>query len=108
MAEKEERKYIVIKMADLDKISKQMRQNNWDVHLENILEAIRILRDNDGRPTDNKYIICNQDEPYAEKVWQTILEGEDAKPMSMKKLEEAGKFLTKDKELPWPAGRGTH
>ena len=27
----------------------------------------------------NEYIVCNQDEPYAEKVWQAILSGEDAK-----------------------------
>ena len=27
----------------------------------------------------NKYIVCNQDEPYAELVWQTILQGERIK-----------------------------
>lgn len=28
---------------------------------------------------DNRYIVCNQDEPYAEKVWQMILDGEREK-----------------------------
>jgi len=27
----------------------------------------------------NNYYVCNQDEPYAEKVLNTILDGEDAK-----------------------------
>jgi hypothetical protein len=25
------------------------------------------------------YIVCNQDEPYADAVWKTILDGEDRK-----------------------------
>ena len=44
-----------------------------------LLKRIRENRKIDGRPTDNRYIVCNQDEPYAEEVWQTILKGEDAK-----------------------------
>jgi len=36
--------------------------------------------------TNKKYIACNQDEPYAEKVWQTILKGE-----MMKELKELNK-----------------
>ena len=28
---------------------------------------------------DNKYYVCNQDEPYAEKVLETILSGEKEK-----------------------------
>lgn len=27
----------------------------------------------------NRYIVCNQDEPYAQKVWEAILEGEKEK-----------------------------
>lgn len=34
-----------------------------------------------GRPLDQRYIVCNQDEPYAEEVARIILEGE------MKKAE---------------------
>lgn len=36
----------------------------------------------------NKYIVCNQDEPYAELVWQTILLGEDAKDNDTKERVE--------------------
>jgi len=32
-----------------------------------------------GKEPVNKYIIINQDEPYAEKVWKIVLEGEDEK-----------------------------
>lgn len=28
---------------------------------------------------EHEYIVCNQDEPYAEMVWQMILDGERAK-----------------------------
>jgi len=28
---------------------------------------------------DNKYMVCNMDEPYAEKIKQIILDGEDEK-----------------------------
>jgi hypothetical protein len=28
---------------------------------------------------DNQYYVCNKDEPYAEKILATILEGEDEK-----------------------------
>ena len=32
-----------------------------------------------GKKMNQKYYVCNQDEPYAKKVIDTILEGEDAK-----------------------------
>ena len=119
MAEKEEMKYLVIKIADLNEYLEQYlssgifnelqgRGKEINDALQELQNGIREMRKSQGRPIDNEYIVCNQDEPYSEKVWQIILEGEDAKPISAKKLEEAGKFLTKDKELPWPAGRGTH
>ena len=90
MAEKEKRKYLVIKMADVDQVA-EGRGLLFDpftqMTVEQLLEAIRSEREVDGRPTDNKYIICNQDEPYAEKVWQTILEGEDAKASQSGKVD---------------------
>jgi len=33
---------------------------------------------------ENKYYVCNQDEPYAEKVLQTIKEGEEQKQRKKK------------------------
>lgn len=31
----------------------------------------------EGKNPYPSYILCNQDEPYADKVWQVILDGED-------------------------------
>ena len=47
--------------------------------LNNITRAYTELRKAKGKKPYNKYIICNQDEPYAEEVWQTILKGEKKK-----------------------------
>ena len=47
--------------------------------LDNIGTAYAQYRQSTGRKPYNKYIICNQDEPYAEEVWKVILAGEDAK-----------------------------
>jgi transcription elongation factor Elf1 len=63
---------------------------NKDIHrlcqsdievLDYLVNKIDELRKSDGKPplSKNKYIICNQDEPYAEEVWQIILEGERKK-----------------------------
>ena len=38
----------------------------------------------------NEYIICNKDEPYADKVLQTILQGE-AKKEDANKIQKRGK-----------------
>lgn len=38
-----------------------------------------VKRYNDFVPKPNKYIVCNQDEPYAEEVWNAILQGETRK-----------------------------
>ena len=46
--------------------------------LTTLLKAADEERKRRGFP-DNRYIVCNQDEPYAEKIWQMILDGERAK-----------------------------
>ena len=45
--------------------------------LNTILLKIKIATGKDL--SNHKYIVCNKDEPYADKVLQTILEGEDLK-----------------------------
>ncbi len=50
----------------------------------------------------NKYICCNQDEPYAEKVWEVILAGE-AEKQEKKRHDKTVKGLQKMGE---PTGRG--
>lgn len=64
MAEKEI-KYVVIKLSHL--------RTRLTVEEQDILCTLLKKLSN-----SNNYIVCNQDEPYADKVWQTILEGEDA------------------------------
>lgn len=32
-----------------------------------------------NKKPQNKYIVCNQDEPYSEEVWKIILDGETKK-----------------------------
>lgn len=47
--------------------------------LSNISKAYAQYRKSIGKKPYNEYIICNQDEPYAEEVWQIILKGEEKK-----------------------------
>lgn len=75
-----ENKYLVIKLDDLenyfsqftkgvfttDKETKHMSTLTW----QEVLDEVK---------NNNKYIVCNQDEPYADLIRQIILLGEDAK-----------------------------
>ena len=75
MASKEEDKYIVIKREDIS-----LHLTGFQAMLlEDLLNDLKEDRERNGKNTDNKYIVCNQDEPYAEPVWQIILIGEEAK-----------------------------
>jgi len=49
--------------------------------LKYIIHRIDELRKQDNQPplSRNQYIICNQDEPYADEVWDVILNGERQK-----------------------------
>jgi len=47
--------------------------------LNNISEFVAAFRAEKGKKPYPEYIICNQDEPYAEEVWKVILAGEDEK-----------------------------
>jgi hypothetical protein len=71
---KKEDMYIVLKVSDVEGLSKRQRRD-----LDSIQEQIAIMRRRQGRPDDNRYITCNRDEPYAERVWNEILKGERAK-----------------------------
>jgi hypothetical protein len=69
-----EYKFNVIKQQDVfDYLNSDDRK-----HLDRILRVII-----DGRLKDNRklndYWICNQDEPYADKIINIILKGEDNK-----------------------------
>jgi hypothetical protein len=61
-------KYEVIKLEDAKKyllpIQKEM--------LFQIVHEIQAGRQKDGKPPCNNYVVVNEDEPYAEKVWKLI------------------------------------
>lgn len=79
-AKKEKNKFLVIKRSDLDNFFSQFTKNNFTTNEEgeNIksISWQKVLRE---VANNNKYIVCNQDEPYAELVWQIILLGEGCK-----------------------------
>ena len=52
-------------------------------HIEWIIKSLQYLaleyEKITGKPMDQKYYVCNQDEPYAQKVIDIIIEGETEK-----------------------------
>jgi hypothetical protein len=96
---KEENRFIVLKREKVDAYFMEAElyrpvEDRGDAYLskeareqrQKDLEAFKRILDDAG--TSHRYIICNQDEPYAEKVWQTILEGEKNKIKKKKKDPE--------------------
>jgi len=77
---KEENKFLVIKRDAIDEYFSQFRSGIFATSKEaaviNRIPFVKVIND---LKNDNKYIVCNQDEPYAEAVWQIILEGERKK-----------------------------
>jgi len=76
---KYEEKFIVINTKHLNNIPKTRREKFLKE-----LDAIQEWLPN------NKYYVCNQDEPYAKKVIKTILDGENKKkeiPLSKRQKE---------------------
>lgn len=72
MAEIIKNKFLVVKTEDINKhLSKSERKALVDALL-----TIRNGRILDGKKPENEYWIVNQDEPYADKILQTILENE--------------------------------
>ncbi len=77
MAVKED-KFIVFPKKDLVGISAtQVAVLN---EIDQLVQMNRIKR---GASQFPKFITCNQDEPYADKVWQIILDGETEKEHSV-------------------------
>lgn len=83
MKSKKEDKYILLNREDLDNFfSKYTKGVFTDAEEQATIEQIPFFEVINSVETKNKYIVCNQDEPYAELVWQIILLGEDAKQVS--------------------------
>lgn len=67
-----EDKFIVVKKEDVQKYLSKSDMVILNVLLGKIIEG----RAEEGKSTDNKYLVVNRDEKYADKVLQIILDGE--------------------------------
>jgi hypothetical protein len=74
MAEYIENKWVVLKTEDIAKLPNTKR-----VLLDEIIGMIKAVRQAEGKPGMNEYLVCNKKEPYAEDVWKVISDGEDKK-----------------------------
>ncbi|OOR04524.1 hypothetical protein BW897_31940 [Bacillus cereus] len=61
-------KFGVLKIEDVVKVSTQSEL----AVLDGIVRKIGIMREEEGRNTEPKYYVVNQDEPYAEDVLNLI------------------------------------
>jgi hypothetical protein len=84
---KKENKFFVLKKADMDEFMERYQKGLFmdeegtaiQDAINKLVDGIGDMREQQGKPRFNAYVVCNQDEPYAEKVWQVILEGERSK-----------------------------
>jgi hypothetical protein len=79
MANKED-KFFVLKLEDLH----EYLTPEGRAQLDEISNYISAMRKQSGREPHPRYVVCNQDEPYANAVWDAILKGEDAKVSNVK------------------------
>jgi lipase chaperone LimK len=93
MEPKKEQKYLVVKQADItDFFEKSGIHKRYKISFELALGGIQAMRRKLGKK-DNKYIVVNQDEPYAEQVWQLVLEGERQKRIHKQNSIAMGEVL---------------
>lgn len=89
MAEKE-MKFIVVNFKHLEELDAIMdhdgpfrKGSRATNRLRSALDNFRdVYERKTGKKMDQEYIVCNQDEPYADDVWEIILSGEDRKSVS--------------------------
>ena len=63
-----EEKYLVLKLADIENYLSQRHKE----FLNECCDEIRLARLMAGKKS-NRYVVVNEDEPYAEKVWDLVL-----------------------------------
>ena len=82
MKAKKEEKYLVFKLEDLENYFSQFTKEKFTTEDEkNHMDTLTWNEVTHALQHDNKYIVCNQDEPYADLVWKIILMGEDSKEL---------------------------
>lgn len=82
MKAKKENKYLIMKIEDVENYFSQFTKGVFTtaeeqavIEQEPFWKVVNELQ----KQNKNNYIIINQDEPYAELIWQIVLLGEDAK-----------------------------
>ncbi|MBW2636960.1 MAG: hypothetical protein JRC86_05475 [Deltaproteobacteria bacterium] len=85
MAEREN-KFLVVNSKHLEELDDIMPQEGilgGCAATNRIRNAIKnfkaVYESNTEKQLNQKYVVCNQDESYAEDVWQIILNGENEK-----------------------------
>ncbi len=63
-------KYEVMKLGDIDKYLSPSQKE----YLKYIIKTIQDGREEDDKVRCNRYIVVNEDQPYAEQVWKLIQE----------------------------------
>jgi hypothetical protein len=78
-----ENKFLVVKLSDLDDYLDYVLKDGKSLNglsriscFYGVIRGIQDMRERNGKPRYNSYILCNQNEPYAWRVWETILDGE--------------------------------
>ena len=66
---KRENKYLVLKWDDINKYL-DINERDW---IDRVVYLLNSRRYHDGK-NNNTYVVVNEDEPYAEKVWSLIEE----------------------------------
>jgi len=75
MAEVKRNTHIVIKRDDVTEFLSEEERST----LDKLVYEIKVRRLHKLKPPHNEYIVCNWNEPYAQKVLDVILEGEELK-----------------------------
>ena len=79
-AKKEKNKFLVLKNEDIENYFSQFTRGLFTTDVEKkYMESIPYKEVIEDLKNNKKYIVINQDEPYAELIWQMIILGEDAK-----------------------------
>jgi len=66
-------KYLVLKHEDIDKYLSEAGREE----LARLCCHIRDGREKDGKYPAPSYVVVNEDEPYAEKVWRLVQEQQE-------------------------------
>ncbi len=86
-------KYEITKLDDINNyLSESQQRIYW-----HLISQIQDARESEGKSRYNKYVVVNENEPYANEVWRLIKESEEDK--YIKKKIENDEWENADKQL---------